>query len=441
MTSRMPAVVPTLAPAPAAPPPAEWLPRLRAAFPALARTHAGHPVAYFDGPGGTQVPQAVADAVADYLLHHNANGGWAYPTSEGTDAIVRAGRAAMADLLGARPDEIAFGANMTTLAFHLARALGRRMPAGPAEGRALGPGDEIVVTELDHHANVAPWHALAVERGVTVRTVRLDPRTYRLDPDSLARAIGPRTRLVAVGAASNALGTITDVAEVAAMARRVGALTVVDAVHHAPHALVDVAATGAGFLLCSAYKFYGPHLGILWGRRDLIEGTDPPRLDPAPQTGPGRVQSGTPSFEAIHGTRAAVDFLADVVGDAPDASRRVRLARSYDALHAQAHALVERLWDGLAAVPGVALHGPPPGDGPRTPTVSFTVGARPARAVSVALARRGVFASHGDFYASTVVQRLGLAAQGLVRAGAACYTTADEVDRLVAGVREVAAER
>jgi cysteine desulfurase family protein (TIGR01976 family) len=402
--------------------------RVRAAFPALERVHGGHPVAYFDGPGGTQVPRPVVDAMADYLYHHNANTHWAYPTSAETDALLLGARAAMADFLGGTPEEIAFGANMTTLTFHLARAIGRGVA-----GRPLGPGDEIVATELDHHANVAPWAALARERGVTVRVVRMDRARGCLDADDLARAIGPRTRVVAVGAASNALGTITDVARAAEMARAVGALTFVDAVHHAPHALVDVAALGCDFLACSAYKFYGPHVGVLWGRADRVAALDVPKLDPAPDVGAERLETGTQNHEGIVGAAAAVDFLASVGAAAEGASRRDRLRAAFASLHAAARPLVTRLWEGLSATDGVTVYGPPP-DVPRTPTVSFTVHGVPSEAVATRLAERGVFVSHGDFYAATVAERLG-ATDGLVRAGCACYTTAEEVERLVEGVR------
>ncbi len=442
------------APAAAAPPTSEALDvaGVRAQFPALRRVHAGRPVAYFDGPGGTQVPQSVADAVADYLLHHNATARWAFPTSEETDAVVEGARAAAADLLGARPDEVAFGANMTTLAFHLARALGRGMPAGPAAGRPLGPGDEVVVTELDHHGNVAPWTALARECGVVVRAARMDPGTFGLDWDDLARLVGPRTRLVAVGAASNALGTITDVARAAGLARHAGALTFVDAVHWAPHAPVDVArlaAAGVDFLACSAYKFHGPHVGLLWGRPELVAALDVPRVAPSSDAVPDRLETGTKNFEGLAGAPPPVDLHA-ALGDAPPAGapaapngeppneepRRARLLRGYARLAAHERALARRMWEGLRAVPGVTVYGPPPGR-PRTPTVSFTVAGRRPAEVARHLAARAVFASHGNFYAATVTERLGLP-DGLVRAGAACYTTPDEVDRLVAAVTEAA---
>jgi cysteine desulfurase family protein (TIGR01976 family) len=449
------------APAPAAPPDAPEgaapfagaldVAAVRARFPALRRVHGGHPVAYFDGPGGTQVPQEVADAVAGYMLHHNATARWAFPTSQETDAVVDGARRAAADLLHAAPDEVAFGANMTALAFRLARALGRRLPAGPAAGRPLGPGDEVVVTELDHHGNVGPWTSLAEERGARVRTARMDPDSGQLDWAHLASLLGPRTRLLAVGAASNALGTITDVARAAGLARHVGALTFVDAVHWAPHALVDVrrlAAAGVDFLACSAYKFHGPHVGMLWGRAELVAALDVPRVAPSPDVGAERLEAGTKNFEGLAGTRAAVDFLASLgdgpggaPGDGPDApnaagGRRARLARAYARLGAHEAAVARRLWDGLRALPGVAVYGPPPGT-PRTPTVSFNVQGRAPVEVARHLAARGVFASHGNFYAATVAARLGLP-DGMVRAGGACYTTLGEVDRLVAGVAELA---
>jgi cysteine desulfurase family protein (TIGR01976 family) len=396
---------------------------VRASFPALGRVEGGNPVAYFDGPGGTQVPGMVADAMRDYLLHHNANTHWAYPTSAETDAALAGARERLADFLNAGPDEVAFGANMTTLAFHAARAL----------GRGWGPGDEIVVTELDHHANVAPWQAVARERGVTLRMVKLDPARGLLDAGDLAAAVGPRTRLVAIGAASNALGTISDVAAVSALARKAGALVFVDAVHYAPHVLADAPALGADLLACSAYKFYGPHVGVLYVRRDLGAALDVPKLAPAPDTMPERLETGTLNHEGIVGAGAAVDFLASLGGGA---TRRARLAEAFGWLHARGTALLERLWSGLASVDGVRLYGRPPGAA-RTPTVAFTVRGRASGAVARSLAARGLFVSHGDFYAATVVERLGLGADGLVRAGCACYTSEDEVDRLIDGVRRL----
>jgi cysteine desulfurase family protein (TIGR01976 family) len=401
---------------------------IRAQFPALARRQEGHPVAFFDGPGGTQVPRGVGDAMCDYLYHHNANTHWAYPTSAETDARLWAAREAVADLLHATPDEIAFGNNMTTLTFHLAHALGRRW----------GAGDEIVVTELDHHANVAPWRQVARDRGLTVRTVRMDPARGILDWDDLTRALTPRTRLLAIGAASNALGTITDVAAAGRLARAVGALTFVDAVHYAAHGVIDVVDWGCDFLACSPYKFYGPHTGILFGRRPLIDALDVARLEPAPDEAGERLETGTQNHEGIVGIGAAVEFLASLAPEDPGQGRRQRLTTALQGLHARGDGLVERLWQGLRGIDGVTLYGVTPGDGPRTPTVIFTVAGRTSAEVARALVPYGVYASHGDFYAVTVIERIGQAAEGVVRVGCACYTTEAEVDRLVEAVAEIA---
>jgi cysteine desulfurase family protein (TIGR01976 family) len=393
---------------------------IRGHFPALERRHGTTTVAYFDGPGGTQVPRSVASAMSDYLFHHNANAHWAFPTSIETDAALWTAREVVADFLAAAPSEIVFGANMTTLTFHIARAL----------GRGWGSGDEVVVTDLDHHANVDPWRAVAAERDIVVRSAPFDTETGELDLQALESMIGPRTRLLAIGGASNALGTINDVPRAAALARRAGALVFVDAVHSAPHVLVDVAALGCDLLACSAYKFYGPHVGILWARQGVLEGLDVPKLEPAPNEAPYRIETGTQNHEGIVGTGTAVEFLASLA-DGPD--RRARLARLQSMLHERGQALFERLWTGLGDLPGVRRFGPPPG-GARTPTLSFVVEGRSAEDVARALAGRGVFVSHGDFYATTVARRLGHAESGLVRAGCACYTTASEIDRLVAGV-------
>lgn len=393
---------------------------IRALFPALARRHQGAPVAYFDGPGGTQVPTPVVEAMADYLYHHNANTHWNYPTSAETDAMLWAAREAMADFLNASPHDVSFGNNMTTITFHLARALGRQW----------GPGDEVVVTELDHHANVAPWRAIERERGITVRTARMIPEAGVLDLDHLASLVNRNTRLVAIGAASNALGTINDIPAAAALAHGVGALLFVDAVHYAAHGVIDVRAWDCDFLACSSYKFYGPHAGALYARRDLLEALDVPRLDPAPNDAPERIETGTQNHEGMVGAGAAVDFLASL---APGGSRRERLVASMSELHRRGDALLADLWHGLAAIPRVRLYGQPPGV-LRTPTLSFVVQGLSSDEVARALAKQGVFASNGDFYATTIIERLGHAADGVVRAGCACYTTADEVARLVEGV-------
>ena len=410
----------TVSPAPVT----QDLASIRAQFPALSRRHEGHPVAYFDGPGGTQVPRPVADAMTDYLYHHNANTHWAFPTSAETDAAILGSRAAMADFLGATAEEIAFGANMTTLTFHLARAL----------GRSWGAGDEIVITELDHHANVAPWEALARERSVTLRVIPFDLKNFELDFAALEAGLTPKVKLLAIGAASNALGTVTDVARAAKMARNAGILTFVDAVHFAAHGRVNVRDIGCDFLACSAYKFYGPHIGILYGKKDRITALDLPKLRPAPNTSPERLETGTQNHEGIVGAGAAVDFIASM---GKGANRAARLDQAAQSLHHHGQGLVERLWEGLGDVRGVTRYGPPPSR-PRTPTVSFTIKGLPSEEVARRLTAKGVFVSHGDFYAQTVIERLGLAEEGVVRAGCACYTSPEEVDRLITGVAEIA---
>ena len=398
--------------------------QIRAHFPALERTHNGFPVAYFDGPGGTQVPRQVVEAMADYLYHHNANTHWEYPTSAETDAAIEAARVVCADFINASPLEIAFGANMTTLTFHLARAL-----AGDYR-----KGDELVVTELDHHANIAPWQRIAKERELKVRTVKMMPETGQLDWEGFERAVNFRTRLIAIGAASNALGTINDLPWAIKMGRAVGAQIFVDAVHYAPHAVVDVEAFDCDFLSMSAYKFYGPHIGLLFGKRELLQSVDFPKLIPAPDAAPENVETGTQNQEGIVGAAAAVDFLAEL---APGSSRRERLSQAYDELHLRSSELAKRLWEGLSEIAGVRLYGPTPAE-PRTPTVSFTVAGVASSEVARRLAEKGLFLSHGDFYAATVVERLELGEEGLVRAGCACYTTQDEIDRLVAAVADIA---
>jgi cysteine desulfurase family protein (TIGR01976 family) len=358
---------------------------IRTRFPALVRRHNNKPVAYFDGPGGTQVPTEVVNAT---------------------------------------PREIAFGNNMTTLTFHISRAL----------GRGWGPGDEIVVTELDHQANVAPWRALAQERGVTIREVPFDVRTGRLDMSALEKTVTNKTRLVAIGAASNALGTISPIREAAKIAHAKGALCYVDAVHFAAHRLIDVREIDCDYLACSPYKFYGPHAGVLYARASLMTTLNVPKLPPASNEIPERVETGTQNHEGIVGSGAAVDFLASL---STGATRREKLVRTMTELHARGDQLFARLWEGLSRINGVQCYGPLPGT-ERTPTVSFTVAGKPPSEVAKALVDDAIFASNGNFYATTIVERLGQTKSGLVRAGCACYTTADEVDRLVDGVRRIA---
>lgn len=423
---------------------------IRSDFPCFERVHPAGPVAWFDGPGGTQVPARVAEAMTDYLLHHNANTHWAYASSAETDAMLAEARQALADFLCCDPAEVVFGANMTSLTYHLSRAV----------GRALQPGDEVIVTRLDHQANVAPWHDMARDVGAVVREIPFDVTTGQLRLDRFFDALGERTRVVALGAASNALGTVTDVAPLISAARAVGAFTFVDAVHFAPHERVDVRALGCHALGCSPYKFYGPHLGCLYIDAHPLARLDIPRLPCAGDAGGERLETGTLSHEAIVGAAAAVDWLASLarrgdggvggagfgagaVGEGVGAGagagdRRERLDAAMAELHARADALLSRLWTGLEAIDGVRLYGPRPGER-RTSTLAFTLTGRSSEEVTRQLdLQHGVFTSHGDFYASTVIEDLGVGADGLVRAGTAVYTTEAEVDRLVRGVQELA---
>jgi cysteine desulfurase family protein (TIGR01976 family) len=416
MTWRMRAKVSELAPVSAA----------RAQFPALERVHNGYPVAYFDGPGGTQVPRSVADAMTRYLFHHNANTHWVYPTSEETDALIAEARQTVATFLNAEPDEVAFGANMTTLTFHLARALGREWKSG----------DEVVITELDHHGNVAPWRALEKEKGIVIKSVRFDPKTGELDTADLEAKLTPRTKLLALGIASNALGTVTS-PTLGAMAKKVGAEVFIDAVHFAPHRLIDVKAWDCDYLACSAYKFYGPHIGILFGKKKRVESIDFPKLDPAPNESPERIETGTQNHEGIVGAGAAVEFIASL---GSGTALRDRLIASFESHERHGQELLERLWAGLAEIDGVTIYGPAV-DRPRTPTLSFTLRGHKTNDIARALAKKGLFVSNGDFYAMTVIERIGQAADGVVRVGCSCYTTEEEIDRVIEGVGEIARGR
>jgi cysteine desulfurase family protein (TIGR01976 family) len=397
--------------------------QIRSQFPALNRWHNGKAVAYFDGPGGTQVPRMVAEAVTDYLYHHNANTHWKYPTSAETDAMFAKSRQVMADFVGGDASEIVFGANATTLAFHVSRALARQ----------ISSGDEVVITELDHHANVGPWQALARESGCKLQVVRMNVESGELDWNDFEQKVNSRTKLIAVGAASNALGTISDVRRAAKLAKSVGALTFVDAVHYAPHNLVDIRAMDCDFLMGSAYKFYGPHVGVLWCRQGLLASLPFAKLEPAPNTAPERAETGTLNHEGIAGAAAAVDFLASL---GQGSTRREKLESAFAALHERGSELTHLLWTGLSKIEGVTLYGPPPAAA-RTSTVAFTLRGVPSSEVARRLADQALFLSHGNFYAATVIDRLGLTPDGLVRAGCACYTTGDEVVRLVSAVREL----
>jgi len=416
----------------------EWN-EIRAAFPALAETDGhGRPYVYFDGPGGTQVPQTVIDAMADYLSRSNANAHGAFVTSQRTDEVIAAAREAAADLFNGAPEEIVFGANMTTLTFHLSRALERE----------LKPGDEVVVTQLDHDANVAPWRRLEA-RGVVVRQADFVPPACTLDLEGLRGLLNERTRLVAVGYASNAVGTINDVARIASWARQVGAWTYVDAVHYAPHGPIDVQALGCDFLVASAYKFFGPHMGLLWGRRELLERLQPDKVRPAPDHVPDRFETGTLNHEALAGLVAAVDYLAAIgrrYGEpfagwyAAFEGRRLDLKSGLAAVQAYEKELAWRLIRGLQAIPGLRIWGitePALADW-RVPTVSFTLEGWTPRQVAERLAGEGIFVWDGNFYALSVTERLGLEESGgLVRVGLVHYNTPAEVDRLLDALREL----
>lgn len=398
------------------------LARIRARFPALERQQNGHPVAYFDGPGGTQVPDSVAAAMTDYLFAHNANTHWAYPSSAETDEMIERAKEILGAFVGGRPEEIAFGANMTSLLYHFTRAI----------APTLAPGDELITTRLDHQANIAPWMRLAEERGAVVREIPFDPATGVLDMSALEAAIGERTRWIALGAASNALGTISDVAAARPWADAVGARVAVDAVHYAAHHRTDAAALGADVVLCSPYKFYGPHMGVLWASAEVLGELEPARLPCAGGTGAEILETGTLSHEGMSGSARAVEFIAEIGGSDGDLATRLDLA--FERLEQRGAEVARRMGDGLAAVDGVRVFGPP-AEGARTTTFSFTVRGRTSDEVTRLLAEeRGVFTSHGDFYATTVIEDLDVGADGLVRAGAACFTTDQEIDRLVEGV-------
>ena len=388
--------------------------RIRAAFPALDLG-----VAYFDGPGGSQVPSPVAEAVAGALTAGLSNRGTVTDAERRADEIVTGARAAVADLLGADPRGVVFGRSMTQLTFDFARTL----------SRGWGPGDEVVVTRLDHDANIRPWVLAAERAGATVRWLDFDPDTAELD--DLETVLTTRTRLVAVTAASNLLGTRPDVRAISDTAHEVDALVYVDGVHLAPHSPVDLAALGADFLGCSPYKFFGPHLGVLAASPALLETLTPDKLLPSTEAVPERFELGTLPYELLAGVTAAVDFIAGLASDAPD--RRARVLESMAAVEEYEAGLLDRLLDGLGAIDGVTLHGRP---ARRTPTVLFSVAGRTGREVYEELARAGVNAPASHFYALEASRRSGLGDEGAVRAGIAPYTTTDDVDRLLRAVSQ-----
>jgi cysteine desulfurase family protein (TIGR01976 family) len=413
---------------------------LRAQFPALRETVAGRPAVFLDGPGGTQVSQSVINAMADCLTRANANRHGSYLTSRRAEETIAAARQAMADFLNApSPDEIVFGPNMTTLTFIVSRAV----------GRLLQPGDEVVVTRLDHDANVSPWTALA-ERGAVIRRVDFHEEDCTLDLDDLRSKIGARTRLVAVGYASNAVGTINDVQTIVELAHAAGAWVYVDAVHYAPHGPIDVQALGCDFLVCSVYKFFGPHVGVLWGRYDLLDRLPAYKVRPAGNAPPDKFEVGTQNHEGMAGTTAAVDYLAsvgqhfgeDFIDRFPGfTGRRLQLKAGLSAIQSYERGLAGRLVAGLQSVPSLRIYGitDPIRFAWRVPTVSFTLEGFSPQQVAARLGEQGIFVWNGNFYAINVTERLGLEDKGgLVRVGAVHYNTTAEVERLEEAVRGIA---
>lgn len=397
---------------------------IRDQFPALSLAVNGFPAAYFDGPGGTQVPQRVIDAIADYLTRSNANTHGQFETSRRSDQVLADAHQAAADLLGCDAREIVFGANMTSLTFALSRSIARE----------LSPGDEIVLTALDHDANYSPWKALE-EQGLIIRTADFDPQTCTLDHDQLLSLIGEKTRVVAVGYASNAVGSVNDVRRIAQAAREAGAWSFVDAVHYAPHGPIDVREIGCDFLACSAYKFFGPHQGILYGRAELLERLRPYKVRPAEDTLPDRWETGTQNHEAMAGVTAAVDYLAELgerVGG--QGHRRTRLQAAMTATKAYERELFQVLAQGLLAIPGLQFYGlrDPESFDRRTPTVSIRIDGITPMEIARRLGERGIFVWDGNYYALNLSERLGVEdSGGMVRIGLAHYNTRGEVDRLI----------
>ncbi len=404
---------------------------IREQFPALTQEIGGQPVVFFDGPGGTQVPASVIKAINDYLIQSNANIHGAFPTSVSTDALIASARTAMADFLGCSSDEVVFGSNMTTLTFALSRAIGRELQAG----------DEIVVTKLDHYANVSPWAALS-EFGVNVRTINIKIEDCTLDMADLEKQINERTRLVAVGYASNAVGTINDVAAISALAHSVGALVFVDAVHYAPHGPINVNSLDCDFLACSAYKFFGPHIGILYGKRDHLARLSPYKVQPAAEEVPSRWETGTQNHEGLAGLVAAIEYLNRLgLHLKPGVeSRRDALVSAMTAIQQYEKQLCELLVAGLLQVSGLTFYGitDPTQFDWRTPTIAIRLNGHSPQMLAKALGERGIFTWHGNFYALGLTEALGVEESGgLLRIGLMHYNTIEEVNRFLNELNEI----
>ena len=404
---------------------------VRSRFPALAQTVHKHPAVFLDGPGGTQVPRQVIDAIADYLSRNNANTGGAYHTSRNTDRMIAEARSAMGDFLNCDADEIAFGPNMTTLTFAMSRAIGRE----------LAPGDEIVLTLLDHDANFSPWKALE-EKGVIIRTVKFNQDDCTLDMHDLAAKIGKRTRLVAVGYASNAVGTINNVAEVVRLARQAGALSYIDAVHYAPHGPIDVRALDCDFLVCSSYKFFGPHMGVLYGKRAHLKRLHPYKVRPNTDNIPNCWEWGTLNHECISGIKACVDYWEELgrLAKPAVATRRAAILAAHEAIHGHERTMMEKMIRGLLAIPGLKLYGiiDPRRFENRCATIVVRIEGHAPIELATMLGERGFFTWDGNYYALNLteqleVERLG----GFLRIGLVHYNTMEEVERLLAALREI----
>lgn len=413
---------------------------IRSHYPALSETHHSEPRVYFDNPAGTQVPDSVVKRMTMCLHHSNANLGGFFSTSKSADAVVQDGRTAMADFLNAAtPDEIVFGQNMTSLTLHVSRSI----------GRLFSPGDEIIVTRMDHDANVWPWVLLARDLGLEIRWLPFDLESFEFDLAELDALLNARTRLVCFGAASNLTGTINDVAEICARARAAGALTYVDAVQSAPHVATDVQSMDCDFLVCSAYKFFGPHLGILWGRKSLLETLEPYKVRPAWDSPPWRFETGTQSHEAIAGTAAAVDYFAWIgetmaedyqSGWSQFSGTRKHVHAALDCLFDYEQSLSRRLLDGLNELPDVTVQGITDSDAMqrRVPTVAFTHRRKSPKDIASALAEHNIFVWSGHSYALEVVKSLGLHdSGGVVRVGPVHYNSCDEIDRLILELEKI----
>jgi cysteine desulfurase family protein (TIGR01976 family) len=406
--------------------------RVRAQFPSLSQTVNGQPAVFLDGPGGTQVPQRVIEAISDYLKNSTANTCGAYATSRRTDAVIANARAAMADFFGCEKDEVVFGPNMTTLTFAVSRSLGRE----------LGPGDEILLTHLDHDANVSPWRALE-ERGVTIRFAEINEDDCTLNLADLAQKISSRTRVVAVGYASNAVGTINEVKEIVRLAHQKGALAYIDAVHYAPHGPIEVRALDCDFLVCSSYKFFGPHMGILYGKREHLQRLQPYKVRANTNAVPNRWEWGTLNHECIAGITACVDYLADLgrMVDPAASTRRAALLAAYGAIQQHEHALAEILIRGLLAIPELKFYGIRDLGklDRRCPTVAVRIAGHTPLELATKLGERGFFTWDGNYYALNLTERLDVEKDGgFLRIGLAHYNTAEEVRRFLSALREIA---